>query len=538
MGKKRYEDKWDNILLSIATYGFVVIMIALFPLYYQNNYYNIVSAKTSFFKTCAIAFCLIALCILILRFAINLKKIKSSTFNRKAFLEQQKKNGLNLFGVLLFVAVIVSTINSAHKSEAFLGNTERMLGSLFLGLCLLVYFIIAGYLKPTMHLVWLYLIVNLLVLGLADLNFFGIDLLGMDTNQTGFISTIGNSNFLANYDALVLPIGMCLFYISETTFSKSIYSVFLTIGFCGAFASSADSWILGIGSAYLLLLWFSMSSFEKLGKFCQLAGLFTLSSLLIKVGATLAISFGLKTPHLPGLPQSYGYLLLRTELLIAEAILLTVVYLLCRKLGSCLVETTNIENQKRLLNIRKILFGLLLSALLLATLLFGIANAFPQAAKNTPWLSAFTLTDTFGSGRGFIWKYTIRAWEDLSLKDKIFGVGLSNFVPFIYKDYAAELSQIFGSSARLIDAHNEFLQFLVTTGLLGAIGYFGMLISSIVKFGKMTKKQPLLLIGSVTALSYLMQGLVNNPQTFTTPLLFIFFGVMESLYRKYKAQAS
>jgi hypothetical protein len=45
------------------------------------------------------------------------------------------------------------------------------------------------------------------------------------------------------------------------------------------------------------------------------------------------------------------------------------------------------------------------------------------------------------------------------------------------------------------------------------------------------KEQPLLLMTVAMIGAYIVQGLINNPQVFTTPLLFVYLGIAESLYQ-------
>ncbi|MFP3155822.1 O-antigen ligase family protein [Lachnospiraceae bacterium ZAX-1] len=220
-----------------------------------------------------------------------------------------------------------------------------------------------------------------------------------------------------------------------------------------------------------------------------------------------------------------------TELLLLEIIFLALFYFLCQKIESPSAKQTLLARQEILIRIRNIGFGLLLYALFIFALTAGIANFLPETAGKFHWIGALKLEDSFGSNRGYIWKRTVWEWRELPLIDKLSGVDLNRFPAFINKTYRTEMPTVLGK-VMFLDAHNEFLQFLVTTGLLGVVGYFGMLVSSVVRFWKLAKERPILLIGSVTALSYLMQGLVNNPQTFTTPLLFVFFWIMENIARK------
>ena len=98
-----------------------------------------------------------------------------------------------------------------------------------------------------------------------------------------------------------------------------------------------------------------------------------------------------------------------------------------------------------------------------------------------------------------------------------------------------EATTLYG--APFADAHNEFLQFLLTCGVLGVIGYFGTMLTGCVKPRSLNSQHSLqspaesrdismtLFACQTVIAAYLAQGLVNNPQTVTTPLLFLFLGI-------------
>lgn len=107
------------------------------------------------------------------------------------------------------------------------------------------------------------------------------------------------------------------------------------------------------------------------------------------------------------------------------------------------------------------------------------------------------------------------------------GHGMNRFfVPF-YKYFYEEMMSRFTSP--YIDAHNELLQMLVTTGIMGCAGYMGMMISGVYNGVKKYASNPLVLVEVMVLSSYLLQGIVNNPQVFTLPLIFLFMGAVNNL---------
>ena len=103
------------------------------------------------------------------------------------------------------------------------------------------------------------------------------------------------------------------------------------------------------------------------------------------------------------------------------------------------------------------------------------------------WMNRLKLQDNFGSSRGVIWKQTWIAWKKLPAGRKFFGYGLNTFHLFLYEYQGAELASYGG---RIIDPHNELLQFLSITGIFGTVSYFGLLISSALLAGKQSRHAP------------------------------------------------
>ncbi|MBO4461526.1 MAG: O-antigen ligase family protein, partial [Lachnospiraceae bacterium] len=127
--------------------------------------------------------------------------------------------------------------------------------------------------------------------------------------------------------------------------------------------------------------------------------------------------------------------------------------------------------------------------ILLGILLLIIAGAFIYANKNAAsiaedaLLHKIVIADHWGSGRAEIWKEAIRLFGEGSLKDKLFGIGFNNISRF---NLLAEIL----NGQTLADAHNVYLDMLLTCGILGAGLYFSTIIAMIVKAAKYAKECP------------------------------------------------
>lgn len=520
------EESALQILLQGIVGLFAILMIGVFPLFYQDNYIDILRAKLLFFRVSA--FGLLGV-VSVLSTVGWLQKKRKRT--RKEDVPKERGNRWNLefiFCGVFMLAILLSTVFSEYAKEAWLGTGGRRLGGEVLLLCVMVYCITAKFMRPDMGLIWILLISNSLVFLLGILNFWGVDVLHMyddlaQYQHDYFLSTMGNINVSANYACLILPVVMVLYYLSETAYSRRVYGGFLILGFYETYLTLSDSWILGIGVSYLVLLWFSLKEHRQMKHFLSTCSLFFISSLLLRVTLWAGSVWEADSP-----------MFLRFQELALQNRMTGVYGLLVMGIlwaGSSIFLKYVEKNGKTIhfIQWRRIIFSLLGMVIVIGIVLFLLANSDSGRMweGKAEWLNRLKLQDSFGSNRGYIWKRTLHAWCRLSTKQKIFGFGLNCFQQFIDTGYGEEIRLLY--TAPFADAHNEMLQFLVTTGILGVTGYFGLLISAAVLYGKKASRFPILMMGTVTICSYLAQGMVNNPQIFTTPLLFLFLGIMKSM---------
>jgi len=484
--------------IEVTTKVYVSIMIGIFPLFYLNNYINILEAKTIFFKVMTIAFIIIVSCLLLL--ALVQKKYTVITDKKN------KMSKTDICAVGFAVVILISCILSPAGSEAFWGKEGRLLGGFVLLLCIGSYMIISRCFRPYQGLIWIFLAANAIQWILVILQFWDIDLLNMYENidvtqRTSFLGTMGNVNFISGYTSVVLGILMAFYFQIEGKLSKICYGTAIGIGFCAAHATRSQSWILGIGAAAIILLWNGAEKAEKLKKLGEIWSIFLISSVLFQTTIQITEALGLSFKAVRDLKvDKLLTFILSWKVLLVQAICIFLWFLFVHKYQ---------EKYSRLL--KKII------------LMIGIIGAAAII------IMVFPLEDSYGSGRGYIWRVTIAEFSKLPILQKIFGYGPNCFFQFISPNRGEEMLQLFGNY--FADAHNDLLQFLAVTGILGVISYFGMQISVLARCIKSRNKSTVLLAGVAGVAAYMAQGLVNNIQIVVIPLLFIFLAIMENIVR-------
>ena len=91
-------------------------------------------------------------------------------------------------------------------------------------------------------------------------------------------------------------------------------------------------------------------------------------------------------------------------------------------------------------------------------------------------------------------------------------------------------NKIYSKDSILSNAHCDFINQLVNTGLLGCITYFGLFSTSAVRFFK--SKNPLLIILGICICSYLIFNIFSFQQIYNTTHIYLLLGIGEAVRRK------
>jgi hypothetical protein len=131
---------------------------------------------------------------------------------------------------------------------------------------------------------------------------------------------------------------------------------------------------------------------------------------------------------------------------------------------------------------------------------------------------------SFASGRGLIWQKCLSLFAGAPLFRKLFGYGFNNIRP-VLESVQGNAWDLSGTDT-IMDAHNIFLNTLITSGIIGMAAW-GVFLSVLIKKGLQLcadhENALFILVGIAT---YLIQGLVNGPQVITTPVFLTELGVL------------
>lgn len=497
---------------------YLVAMFAFFPLYYSNQYSNIRHDKYNIFI-------LFSSMLVIVEFVIIL-----SSYTKSNKLKADKKwyQTLSVPDICMLAFIVlsfVSTVFSAYPMDAVTGNVGRNNGLILMAMYVAVYFVITR-----MYMFYEYIFLALaigagLVSFLAIINFFYIDPLNMFVGYAeryviDFSSTIGNKNLLASFICICLPVLMMLFMNTSNKHYKWVYYASMILGFSTLMVADSDSGYFGFFVFLIILLVYYIRKPKMLAMY-----FFSLFSML--VGAKLLRVFSLimqdHNKGLSAIPSFFVYECFYSFILILGCGLLALLFFY-------------INNKKPELIFHRAVFwialGLCLTGVGIIIYLFIYYTFIDTTSQLNSLQSYFRFSDKWGTHRGYMWHKTIEIFNNASLKDKLIGCGPDTF-HYAFTPYFNELLSLYGDSSTNC-AHNEYLNYLITNGILGLTAYLGVIIGVIIRAVKYAKVNPFAMVCCTGVICYAIQAIVNIAQPITTPLFILMICLTEAICKQAK----
>ena len=125
--------------------------------------------------------------------------------------------------------------------------------------------------------------------------------------------------------------------------------------------------------------------------------------------------------------------------------------------------------------------------------------------------SLLRFDDMWGSVRGFVYKRSLRAFNDYTLTEKLFGRGLGQTLA-ILTPYCDNQVAIDAAGGVFTDAHCQPLQFLLTCGLVGTVAFLAFYLFMMFALIKRMKNDPLLCGCFAALVGYWVVMLLNVAQ--------------------------
>lgn len=477
----------DDKMTGIPSKIFIYAIFLAYPLVFHNYYYDIVTCKY---------IVLIAMTLLLLLFTLIM--------DGRAFLNQMHLIPSDYAVLGLFIVNLCSVAGSEYKIYALNGADGRFSGLVTLFLYVIIYFIIS---RVDFNRDRFYVILaagSMIVSVLGILNFADIDILGfyrgLQIEQKQFyMSTLGHVNVYSSYFSLTIPVLLMNYLKTEKTGWTIFYFVSCLINIMALLCGGCES-------AAVIILTAGVCAFLCCKRLHMLRWVYIMFFTLLLNKPIIYINNQSAEPRV----LSSTVRFLSDNRVVAGGLVL----------GLCLIAPVYLLHRRgkdREIKYCVVFLSILIpAAYLIALVYFSVVDRNIDLHRMENFLR---FSDEFGSYRGYIWKVVVREFGRLSPYHMFFGIGTDSLRPYLADRYGESMYQV--TMAYYDNAHNEFLQYLITTGIAGLGMYVLFLFMQIRK--AMRKTDRIILCGVVC---YLVQSAVNLNQVVTTPL----FVVMVSMF--------
>ena len=137
--------------------------------------------------------------------------------------------------------------------------------------------------------------------------------------------------------------------------------------------------------------------------------------------------------------------------------------------------------------------------------------------------------DHWGTNRGYIWRKSLELYREFPVMHKLFGYGPDTFGILTTEAIKFEMINVTGQV--FDNAHNAYLQYLVTIGPVGLVAYVLFLAAALVRCCKAMVRNPYVVGCCFAVLCYAAQAMVNLDLPIATPMMWLLVSVGMALTR-------
>lgn len=483
---RQKSENWNMILKRYSAYILFFGILIFIPFFMEDGYLNLTQAKAHALYITIIPAAMIlgiSLC------------IRGASIRGKRHDTQWKTsiNGLDCILIGIAVTALLSSLFSQNVEAAFWGNKGWSVGAATMLSLVAAYFILSRCYARTVNAWFFVLVANMALFLLTILHSMGIDIFGLHAAIVPkqyylYVSTIGNVNWLSGYLCLILPAFFVFFMLSTQRTSILLYGAALILGIMNVLLCLSESIFVGIWVCAFFALPFVLKESGRVRRLGALLLSFGLCSLLIG----LLPAFAGKRARAHGLFS----IILDWK----AALIICILGCLCCFLLPTLWKKFSPKTIQKIIAVCGIVmvFSLIM-------LIFVFLNSY---------------NDNWGNNRGRIWNTSMELFRNFNFKDKLIGVG-----PELLGQYFNGLTS---HSLIVLTAHNEWLQWLLTTGISGGILWAALFLWLIISYFRSHCREHEEIPFFLPLMAYLGQAMLNSPNAMNISLFYLFL----ALYRK------
>lgn len=485
---------------------FVIAILCIFPLVVTDKYFNILQTKYYFYIT---SVGLMALAFLLFAFIDHQKTEKYITeFQWKVFIKRFSITDITLL-IFLFTAII-STLCSDYVYESFWGNEGRFSGLFLLGLYGVAYFLVTRFGKYREWYLDVFLGASMLVCLFGITDYFKMDIMhfkvGMDESQKFiFTSTIGNINTYTALVGMVVAVATVLFSLEKVMKKRLYYYTCMIIGFFALIMGMSDNAYLSLAALFGLLPLFLFNNKEGVKRYLVIIASFcTVIQCIGWINSVMGEKvYGIDSAFITIVNyKGFIWIVLGIWLVIGGWYAIE-----CRQKEKC-----DLKNNY----LCYIWIGVIIIAVIGFIYVLIDVNVKGNVERYGALRGYLLFDDEWGTHRGYIWRNALECFSDFSPIKKLIGFGPDTFgIVLMEKTKNNIYGEIYDT------AHNEYLHYLLTVGIIGTASYIAYLISFITNGLKACKKNIGVTALVLAVICYSVQAFVNLNLPIATPIMWM-----------------
>lgn len=511
----------DNAALIMGI--FTLAVLCLCPVVYHRYYFDILETKYQFY--CALA---IGAAVIMFLYGIVSGRLKAF-FSDLRWKERIRGLSVTDWAMLAFwlCNVISWLLCSEWRWEAFWGTSGRYNGVFLMTIYLVIYFLMTRFFRMRRWYLDAFLAAGIFVCLFGITDYFQMDLLGFKEGMVPeqrevYTSTLGNINTYTIYVGAVLTVSALLFML-ETNWKRMLW-------YCGNMVLASFALIMGTSdNAYLsLAALFGLSPLylfrTKTGVrryLISAAAFFTVIQCIDWINAAFADTvIGIDSAFNLIANLSFLPLIVLALWLLAGVVS---VWTLRKKpvseSGGSAGTVQAVSDDCMGKWLVYIWIGVIALVIGAVAFVFYDANIAGHADRYDMIRSYVVFNDAWGTSRGYVWRRSIDLFmNNLTPLQQLFGYGPDTFR--LLMQYYYDGKRMEGRRVIYDSAHNEYLHYLVTVGIVGLLAYVTYLGSAIVRLCRGMKDRPEVVAVTFAVIAYSVQAVVNINIPIATPIIY------------------
>lgn len=516
--KDKFAETCSDIISGTISV-FLTILVTVFPLILHNNYIDILQTKYQCYYVVMIGMFAVVLVLAMIMLIIDQMEYHGNhmvVLIKKLHPENWKTTFcLADFAVIAFwLALLVSTLQSKYLYESFWGNEGRYSGLFLSTLYVISYFVISRFWKARGWILEVFLLTGLIICGIGITDYFQMDILnfrsGIKPEQSViFTSTLGNINTYTAYLALMLGVAAAMFGTAKKTARVIWYYVCMVVGFFAIIMGCSDNAYLALGALFGFLPF-----------------LFFKSRMGIKRYLLMLATFGTVIQCIDLINRAYAEVVIGLDSLFQilvnfSGLMYVVAALWAIYIAILILDMKNqkVSDEPGAAPVR-IWCGFLVICVLVVCFVMYDTNIANNGERYGSLGRYLIFNDSWGTNRGYIWRKAVEIFQNFPLMNKLFGYGPETFGILTTGNFLMDM--VSSTQGQIFDnAHNEYLQYLVTIGALGLITYLFFLVAAIWRMARKRKENDYIAGCLFAVLCYSAQALVNLNLPITAPIMWL-----------------